>query len=166
MGVRPSDRLLEIGPGSSDSIAEVAARLIDGYIVGVDRSPTAIARASKRHAAHIDSGRASLVHAGLETLRPEQVGVDPGLVGSGFDKVFAVNVNLFWTKRPTAELDLIRQLLRPNGALYLFYGYGSPVGGSASSPKPAPGKLIEHLADAGFHTRTRTSGDLLAVIAT
>ena len=37
-----------------------------------------------------------------------------------------MNVNLFWVRTPTRELELIRALLKPAGALVLFYGYGIP----------------------------------------
>jgi hypothetical protein len=38
-----------------------------------------------------------------------------------FDKVFAVNVNVFWTSAADKELDLVRRCLRPGGTLYLCY---------------------------------------------
>lgn len=37
-----------------------------------------------------------------------------------FDKVFAVNVNVFWLN-PARELAVVRQALRPKGRLFLFY---------------------------------------------
>lgn len=166
MHLRPEDRILEIGPGSSDSIAYLAARLDSGCIVGVDRSATAIARAARRHAALIDCGKVHLLHAGLEKLDRARVLAKIGPATSGFDKVVAVNVNLFWTKRPAAELALIRQVLVPDGTLYLFYGYGQPDDNTCTSPKPAPGHLIDYLSGAGFDGATVSSGDLLGVVAT
>ncbi|MEV0250409.1 methyltransferase domain-containing protein [Nocardia sp. NPDC050712] len=162
MAVRPGDRVLEIGPGASESIACVARALDAGHYVGIDRSATAITRATERHAALIDSGRVRLVHAGLEHLRAGRAvaGVDFG--AGTFDKILAVNVNLFWTRRPDAELALVRDLLAAAGTLNLFYGYGSP---GATSPKPPPGTLIQHLEAAGFSARTVTAGDLLGIIA-
>ncbi|MEV6136004.1 hypothetical protein AB0L63_08050 [Nocardia sp. NPDC051990] len=88
-----------------------------------------------------------------------------GRATGGFDKVVAVNVNLFWTKRPTAELALIRQVLVPDGTLYLFYGYGQPAGPAGVGPKPAPGHLIDYLATAGFDGATVGSGDIRCVVA-
>lgn len=164
MHLRPDDRILEIGPGSSESIAYLAARLDGGRIVGVDRSPTAIARAAKRHAALIKCGKVHLLHAGLEQLDRARVLAEIG-PARGFDKVVAVNVNLFWTKRPTAELALIRQVLAPDGTLFMFYGYGQPDGPSSAGPKPAPGHLIDYLATAGFDGATVCSGGILGVVA-
>lgn len=164
MDVRPTDRILEIGPGASNSIAYLAAKLDGGLVVGVDRSATAIARAAKRHAALIDTGQLNLEQAELADLDPQRLLDRIGPGAAGFDKVLAVNVNVFWTKRPTAELALIRRLLAPGGTLYLFYGYGTPA--AATSPKPAPGRLNEYLSEAGFAVEIVSSGDLLGVVAT
>lgn len=162
MDIRSGDRILEIGAGSSLSVEYLAAPLTNGYVVAIDRSATAVARSAKRHAALVDSGRVRLLDAALEKLRPEDV-----LDGDGrrFDKILAVNVNLFWTRRPTTELALIRDLLTPTGTLYLVYGYGDPDAPS-TSPKPVPGKLSDHLEQSGFTTKTHASGDLLCVTAT
>ncbi|AFT98665.1 methyltransferase [Nocardia brasiliensis] len=165
MGVRPTDLILEIGPGSSKSIAYLAARATDGRVVGIDRSATAIQRASKTHAALIDSGQVRLAQTGLADLDPAQFLAEHACGAAGFDKILAVNVNVFWTKRPLAELALLRRLLAPAGTLHLFYGYGTPEAES-SSPKPAPGKLRDYLADAGFGVHVVTAGDLLGILAT
>ncbi|MEV6320939.1 class I SAM-dependent methyltransferase [Nocardia sp. NPDC051787] len=164
MDVRPADRVLEIGPGSSESIACLAEQVTDGTIVGVERSGTAVARARKKYAAQLDSGRVRLVHADLANADPDQLLGQIGPGTAGFDKILAVNVNLFWTKKPSAELALIRRLLTPGGAVCLYYGYGTPDASEPASPKPPPGKLTEHLAEAGFDVRIIASGDLLGLI--
>jgi hypothetical protein len=43
------------------------------------------------------------------------------LSGQRFDKVFAVNINLFWVRLADAELQLIKDLLRPGGVVHLVY---------------------------------------------
>lgn len=164
MDVRPADRVLEIGPGSSESVACLAEQASDGTIVGLERSATAIARARKKHAAQLDSGRVRLVHADLANVDPDRLLGEIGDGTQGFDKILAVNVNLFWTKKPSAELALIRRLLAPGGTLCLYYGYGTPDASEPASPKPTPGKLTEHLAEAGFEVRVISSGDLLGLI--
>ncbi|MFC9993393.1 SAM-dependent methyltransferase [Nocardia sp. NPDC127526] len=162
MEVRPADHILEIGAGTSPSVAHLAAVLTSGRVTAIDRSATAVARSAKRHAALIDSGRLRLLPIALEDLRPADVLSE---AVPAFDKILAVNVNLFWTRSPATELALIRQLLSPGGSLYLTYGYGDPDGAD-TSPKPLPGKLSGHLQAAGFDAHAVSSGDLLCVIAT
>jgi hypothetical protein len=125
----------------------------------IDRSATAITRATRRNAQNIASGRAVLRTAALEQLTPADL---PG-ARTRFDKVFAMNVNLFWTRSPARELDLIRTLLAPDAALYLFYGYGSPPGASAA-PR-VPGTLIERLAERGFTAETTRGPGVVCVRA-
>ncbi|MFC9892657.1 class I SAM-dependent methyltransferase [Nocardia sp. NPDC127579] len=165
MALRPGDRVLEIGPGSSASIGCVAGALESGEYIGVDRSAAAVTRARTRYAALVEVGRVRLVQAGVEQLRLDRP-VDGISFGSGtFDKVLAVNVNLFWTKPPVTELALIRRLLGAGGTLALFYGYGSPDTATAVGPKPSSDKLVGYLDAAGFDSRAVTAGDLLGVLA-
>jgi SAM-dependent methyltransferase len=156
----PDDLLLEIGCGPGVAVSAVCERLAGGRIVAIDRSATAIGRAERRNAEQVAAGRAVLRVAALEELEPADV-----LRGrERFDKVFAMNVNLFWVRSPRPELDLIRRLLGPGGALYLFYGYDG-----ASQPAGAarvPGALTGHLTEAGFEVEVRTAGSLVAVVAT
>ncbi|QLY31635.1 class I SAM-dependent methyltransferase [Nocardia huaxiensis] len=160
MRIRPDDRILEIGAGSSPSVAYLAAGLTSGWVLAIDRSATAITRSAKKHAALVDSGKVELRVAEVEELLPEELPDDP------FTKILAVNVNLFWTRRAATELALIRNLLAPGGRLYLAYGYGAADGDPSESPKPAAAELDANLAAAGFTTRVESSGDLLCVIAT
>jgi SAM-dependent methyltransferase len=153
----PDDRLLEIGCGPGVAVSLVCEHLAGGRIVAVDRSPTAIARAAKRNAACVAAGKAVLHTAALESLRPADLPGGP----EGFDKVFAMNVNLFWVRSPARELALIGTLLRPGGALYLFYGYGTPGQG----PATVPGALLDHLADGGFAVEPRTGPGTVGVVA-
>lgn len=99
---RPGERILELGCGNGVAVQLVCDR--GATVTAVDRSATAIAAATARNAA-----RARLVRGTLADID----GV--------YDKVFAVNVNLFWVRSPAPELRLIDDLLAPGGELYLFY---------------------------------------------
>jgi SAM-dependent methyltransferase len=125
LGVGPDNHLLEIGCGPGVAVALICERLVSGRIVAIDRSATAISRATKRNAGHIAAGKAVLRTVALEELQPS------ALLGGRerFDKIFAMNVNLFWVRSPAKELELLKRLLKPGGALYLFYGYR--LGGGA-----------------------------------
>ncbi len=87
--------------------------------MAIDRSATAISRANQRNAEQIAAGKAVLLTMALEDLQPAE------LLGGAerFDKVFAINVNLFWVRSPAKEFGLLKRLLGPDGALSLFYGY-------------------------------------------
>jgi SAM-dependent methyltransferase len=151
----PDDRLLEIGCGPGVSIALICERLAGGRIVAIDRSATAISRAERRNAAHVAAGKAVLRRIALEELQPSDVLVG----GERFDTVFALNVKLFWVRSPAAELALVKRLLRPGGAFYLFYGYG---GQNAVS---VPDALTDHLTEHGFAVETEAGPGMLGVTA-
>lgn len=61
-----------------------------------------------------------------------------------FSKVFAINVNLFWID-PTKELHVVKRLLRPEGALYIFY---QPLG--PAQLKPLAKKVSRNLEAGSF----------------
>jgi SAM-dependent methyltransferase len=160
----PDERLLEIGCGPGVAVSAVCERLAGGRIVAIDRSATAIGRAERRNADHVAAGRAVLLKVALEEAAPSEL-----LRGrERFGKVFAFNVNLFWVRRPAAELDLIRRLLAPDGALYLFYGYGGTAGPQRAGRTVAgvPGALLDHLTAGGFAAEVRQGPAVVAVVAT
>jgi hypothetical protein len=99
-----------------------------------------------------DRGKASAVRnpSNLErgTARFEQQAlqdVDPTRL-LRFDKVFAININLFWTRRAQGELALVRQLLCDDGRLDLFYD--SPTPGTYR----IAGLFAEHWAEPATHS--------------
>lgn len=109
--IKRSDQILEIGCGRGIAVGLIAPRLSGGRILAVDRSATAIAAARKRNTQWAALDRARFLTAALADL--------PAAVGP-FDKIFAINVNLFWTD-PRAELPVVRNLLKKRGRLYLFF---------------------------------------------
>ena len=111
LDVAPDDRVLEIGCGPGVAAALVCERLTTGKLVAIDRSEKAIAAAVKRNQKHIDAGKADFHVMALE---------DSTLDGQRFDKIFAVNVNVFWT-HPGQGLEVIRGLMEEEGIFYLIY---------------------------------------------
>src|SRR5688572_18911216 len=104
LALAPTDRVLEIGSGSGLAVALAAERLTRGCITAIDRSALQVkqARALNRNA--IAAGRAR-----VERLSLEQA---PDVFGNGgFAKVFAINVNAFWTT-PTPSLACLRRLVQ------------------------------------------------------
>ena len=61
-----------------------------------------------------------------------------------FNKIFAVHVNVFW-QQPARELSVIKKLLRPSGAVYLFYQPLEP-----GKTQELVDKLTKNLQNNGF----------------
>ena len=153
--VAPDDQVLEIGCGPGVAVALVCERLSTGRITGVDRSATAVERTIRRNEAHIASGRAVVEHCEVGELDPR---------GGPFDKIFAVNVNLFWVRPAETEIHLLRRLLRPDGVLRLFYGF--PGGGHQENGR-AVATAAAALETGGFTATTTDdeSGALVCITA-
>jgi len=117
LNVAPDDEVLEVGCGPGVAVALVCRRLAGGRITAIDRSGTAIQRATSRNAGQVAAGSASFHQLDLADV--DQVRRTLG--DHRFDKVFAVNLNLFWVRPAGAELGLLLELLRPGGALHLVY---------------------------------------------
>jgi cyclopropane fatty-acyl-phospholipid synthase-like methyltransferase len=159
----PDDQLLEIGCGPGVAVTLLCERLVGGRIVAIDRSATAISRATQRNAEHIAAGRAVLRTVALEELQPCDV-----LAGAQrFDKIVAINVNLFWVRSPTKELDLLKRLLGPDGALYLVYGYGGRhrQGKVGENTSRIPEALTGHLTERGFTVEVQQGPGMVCVVA-
>jgi trans-aconitate methyltransferase len=122
LAVEPTDRLLEIGCGHGVAVSLVCEKLDGGTITAIDRSAKMIEMARKRNADHVDSGVASFQTASLDQA---------DLGDARFDKIFAINVGLFWRQQPVRELQILRDHLAPKGRLFLFH---EPPPGSTASP--------------------------------
>jgi cyclopropane fatty-acyl-phospholipid synthase-like methyltransferase len=105
------EQILEIGCGHGVAVSLVCAQLTTGTITAVDRSQTMIDAARKRNQACLDAGKGVLRCTTLEAA-------DFGT--ARFDKIFAIRVN-FFIQQPAVQLPILKALLQPTGALYLFY---------------------------------------------
>jgi cyclopropane fatty-acyl-phospholipid synthase-like methyltransferase len=124
------ERLLEIGCGRGVAVSLICPLLTTGSITAIDRSATAIDAARLRNKDHVAAGKVSFRHIALEDMTgPAQ----------SLDKIFAVNVNLFWLDA-ARDLDTVRKLLAPGGTLFLFYEPPSLAG-----RKQAEAKLLANL---------------------
>jgi SAM-dependent methyltransferase len=157
LDLAPGDRVLEIGCGPGVAVALVCERLTSGTVTAIDRSGTAVEAARRRNATAVAAGRAALRRAALE---------EADFPDGAFDKIFAVNVNLFWVRSPAAELAALRRWLAPGGALSLCW---EPP--DTRRAEEIAGKVEAALAAAGFCTQVRTGatgggGSLVCVRAT
>lgn len=111
----PDDRLLEIGCGHGKATLSLAMGGAFAHLLALDRSPSAIAAA---RAALQQAGLAPAARAKVTFRLGQLAGFNPG--ADRFDRIFAINVNLFWLDA-TRELPVLRQALARNGRLLLFY---------------------------------------------
>jgi cyclopropane fatty-acyl-phospholipid synthase-like methyltransferase len=136
LAVDPGDRLLEIGGSPGVAASLVCEHLDRGSLLLIDRSATAIDRTRARNPEPVASGRLT-----LETV--DVADFDPGK--ARFDKIFAVNVNVFCTTPANAELARIRRALDHDGRLFLFYE--TP---SAARARQAVTRVVDALRANGF----------------
>jgi SAM-dependent methyltransferase len=111
--LKPGLRVLEIGCGTGAAAREVAARIGTGYVLGIDRSPRAIAQATA-----LGGERLSFRVVAVEDFELE-AGEEP------FDLAFAVRVGALDGRHPELEALARRRIadaLTPHGRLFIDGG--------------------------------------------
>ena len=116
--LRDGLRVLEIGCGPGAAARDVARRLGDGHVLGIDRSAKAIAQAVSASEKEIASGRLSFRQACAESfeLRPGE---------APFDLAFAFRVGALDGRHPEVEDRTKRRIaaaLKPGGRLFIDGG--------------------------------------------
>jgi ubiquinone/menaquinone biosynthesis C-methylase UbiE len=111
LGIRPGQRVLEIGCGHGVAATFVCERLDDGRLTAVDRSPKMIEAAARRNAAFVKAGTAEFLVAELEHM---------DLGDRRFDTIFAVRVGLFH-REPERAWALAERWLAPGGRLHTVF---------------------------------------------
>lgn len=112
LDVAPSDTVLEIGCGVGFAVSLIAPLLEQGTITAIDKSDAMVSKAMERNRAFVKAKKAQVLKRALLSLKLEP---------QGYNKIFAFNVNVFWTTSAAKELGIIRQHLTRKGTLYLFY---------------------------------------------
>lgn len=105
----------------------------------------------------MDAGQLELIVASFEKA-------DYG--GRTFDRILAVNVNHFWVRSATKELELLRRLLARDGRMHLVWEPPSPS--KADQIADTVGPLV---AESGFDVsvdtaQTKSGAALVAVVGT
>jgi SAM-dependent methyltransferase len=139
LDVRPTDRVLEIGFGPAVAIDELAQRITQGHVYGIDHSEVMVRQTGRRNAAAIRADRVHLAHASVDRL--------PSF-GEPLDAILAVNSVGFWPD-PEERLRELRRLLRPAGRIVLVTQPRTPGATRATTARAAQ-DLEDLLTEAGF----------------
>ena len=116
LGIRPGDRVLEIGCGHGVAATLVCERLDGGHLTAVDRSPKMIEAARRRNAAYVEAGTAEFLVAHLEEL---------DLGTRRFDTIFAIRVGLFH-REPERAHAIAERWLAPGGIVHAVFDPPAP----------------------------------------
>jgi ubiquinone/menaquinone biosynthesis C-methylase UbiE len=157
LGVRPRDRVLEIGCGHGVAASLVCERLDGGSVLGIDRSAKMIEMARRRNASHVAAGRAAFQVAALH---------EADLGDARFDLAFAIHVPVLLRGDPQRELAIVRTHLAPGGRFALPFQPLDPV-----TTEPTVDRLARMLEAGGFtvverHVAELASGRAGCVVAT
>jgi ubiquinone/menaquinone biosynthesis C-methylase UbiE len=131
LGVRPGDKVLEIGFGPGVGIELLAGAALAGYVAGVDSSKVMVAQAKARNKKAIESGQVDLRHGFAASLP---------FASDTFEKALAINSMHIWPDA-LAGLREMRRVLRSGGKVALGF---TPHSGQRNSG------LAEMLTSAGF----------------
>lgn len=154
LSVRPQEKILEIGCGNGHAVELICKQLSTGKIVGVDRSAKAIRTAEANNRSCIIAGKAEFLNITVARLKLQE----------RFDKIFAINVNVFWTG-PRGEIAALGTLMSSSSRLYLFYELPS-----LSQLEKVIKNATQHLSDQDFEIldvlrKSLTSNDVVCIIA-
>lgn len=111
-------RILEIGCGTGVAAREIASRLDNIYILGVDRSQKAIEQAIKNSKTQIENGKLNFLQAKVEALELPKYEKE-------FDIAFAIRVGALDGRHPEIERESISRIaktLKKNGKLFIDGG--------------------------------------------
>jgi cyclopropane fatty-acyl-phospholipid synthase-like methyltransferase len=106
-------RLLEIGCGTGVLAREIVNRIIDVYVLGLDRSAKAIEQSLSGSRAEISTGKLHFQQAAIEEFEYD---------GELFDFAFAIRVGALDGRHPEIEQKAITNIakaLKPDGRLFI-----------------------------------------------
>jgi ubiquinone/menaquinone biosynthesis C-methylase UbiE len=106
---QPNDVILEIGFGPGIAITQVAQRVTDGLVAGIDFSQTMVNVAKKRNQSGAKSGIVDLRYADVVKIP---------FADATFDKAYSIHSIYFWQK-PLVALQEIHRVMKVDGTLIL-----------------------------------------------
>ena len=124
-GIRPRDKVLDVGCGGGRAIARILART-RREVAGVDHSPEAVETSRRVNRAAVASGRLRVLQGSVDDL-PFRDGF--------FDAVTAFETTYFWPDLQAGLIE-IRRVLSPGGRLVITTEYAD---------RPAAGQWADRL---------------------
>jgi SAM-dependent methyltransferase len=137
--IQPGDHVLELGFGPGVAIQRAAELAVRGTVAGVDHSALMLRQATRRNAKAIETGRMDLRLGSAERL-PD--------FGSRFDKVFAVNVFMFW-REPVSVLRGVHATMKAGATIALTF-QPRRRGATEEDTRSGAECMAGALRDAGF----------------
>jgi ubiquinone/menaquinone biosynthesis C-methylase UbiE len=102
--------ILDIGCGGGYTISNLASKIVNGKVFGIDYSKLSVKYSQKYCKNHIDDGRVKIEEASVSNLP---------FPNNKFDLITAVETFYFWPDK-TNDLKEILRVLRPGGRLVLI----------------------------------------------
>jgi len=148
LGIRPDDKVLEVGFGPGVGIQLLLERITGGWVAGVDQSQEMIRQAAARNSSALRNRRVNLRYGSVQKLP---------FADATFDKALAINSMQVWPDA-RAGLQEIRRVLKPGGTVALCF--------TVNSGQSKDG-IAESLAAAEFaRVRVVDQANLFCAIAT
>ena len=148
LGIRPDDKVLEVGFGPGVGIQLLLERITGGWVAGVDQSQEMIRQAAARNSSALRNRRVDLRYGSVQKLP---------FADATFDKALAINSMQVWPDA-RAGLQEIRRVLKPGGTVALCF--------TVNSGQSKDG-IAESLAAAEFaRARVVDQANLFCAIAT
>jgi ubiquinone/menaquinone biosynthesis C-methylase UbiE len=107
--VQPADHILEIGFGPGTTIQRLASLAPEGFVAGIDYSPTMVNLAYKRNIQAIKEGRVDLRQGEAMKLP---------FANQSFDKAISIHTLYFW-QEPLSAIAEVQRVLKLEGILAL-----------------------------------------------
>ncbi|TMD63892.1 MAG: class I SAM-dependent methyltransferase [Chloroflexi bacterium] len=152
--IQPADHILEIGFGPGTTIQRLASLAPEGFVAGIDYSPTMVNLAYKRNIQAIKESRVDLRHGEAMKLP---------FANQSFDKAISIHTLYFW-QEPLRALAEVQRVLKPGGmlALTILPGEKWPNGGNGTAlcHVYSGNDVVNLLVDAGFSSAHIETGSV------
>ncbi len=111
LAIENNDHVLDIGCGTGKLIRNMATKISEGYIEGVDFSHSMVSIARKKNKMQINEGIVEIVEGDFDSLSYQN---------ESFEKACSVNTIYFWPK-PEVTAKKTSSILKPGGLLFLAF---------------------------------------------